>query len=72
MHPPTIVRGFVANIEAAHMAHMAIHRLCDASELVMRTRMMRLIRREQHGQIGPRRETQAPVDAVCVSPPAAR
>ncbi len=54
IRPPTIVLGLVDNIDAAHIAHIAIHRLCDASEFVTRTRITRCILREQHGQTADR------------------
>lgn len=54
IRPPTTVRGFVESIDAAHIAHNAIHLLSVASLFVTRTRITRCIFREQHGQIAER------------------
>jgi hypothetical protein len=59
--PPTIVRGLVESMDAAHMAQSATHRLSVASLFVTRTRMTRSILREQQGHTARRVvDTDAP------------
>ncbi|MCA9302986.1 MAG: hypothetical protein KC996_02580 [Phycisphaerales bacterium] len=68
--PPTTVLGLVESIEAAHIAHRAIHLLSDASLLVTRTRITRCIFREQHGHTAARVCGRTGHDAPAAQPAA--